>query len=448
MSEGAFTPHASTLDYIVGATAGCLMGTLNRALQVRKIVTTDGRLESEAVGEIETRRRRAGNSPHSHPRASARGGIATRSGRDASSRFTRRTAPFTAPCTRQSTSPRSWISSQSRCGLRQRIAPSFTPASAFASLVIMAASAEHSSVRAGSRRVSESITSRDNRWLKQFRAALAGDAPRASSAGTGKGAADKLSGDIAGIEGARLVETALLSGTPIIAILTSDSGMQHLADLAAAIPAEARLLRTSDRLFAQIAATETPQGIAALVRPRAATFDDLVRGIPLVLLLAGVQDPGNVGVLIRTAEAFGVSGVAACSAGGIGTANPFGPKSLRASAGSALRVPTLRGVSAPVLMAQLRVAGVKIYAACPDDAATSAAGKALPPWEVDWRAPSALRVGNEGAGLPAELVRSADHIVRIPQAAASDEGEPMDSLNASVAGAVLLYEAARQRGLH
>lgn len=310
----------------------------------------------------------------------------------------------------------------------------------------MVATVDYSSRPAGPiPRVSESITSRDNRWLKQFRAALAGDAPRAASASKTT-ATGKLNGDIAGIEGARLVETALLSGTPVIALLTSDTGAEHLARLAVSIPADARLLRTTDRLFAQIAATETPQGIAALIRPRTATFDDLVRGVPLVPLLAGVQDPGNVGVLIRTAEAFGATGVAACSAGGIGTANPFGPKSLRASAGSALRLPTLRGVSAPVLLAQLRVAGVKIYAACPDDSA-SATRQSLAPWEADWRAPSALLVGNEGAGLPAELVRSADHIVRIPQAVARDAGEPMDSLNASVAGAVLLYEAARQRGL-
>ena len=302
-------------------------------------------------------------------------------------------------------------------------------------------------------RVPESITSRDNRWLKQFRAALAGEPLRAPGE-TSKSS----SGDIAGIEGARLVETALRSGTPTIAVLASDAGMPHVEKLAGVIPADAKLLRVSDRLFAQTAATETPQGIAALVRPRMATFDDLVCGIPLVLLLAGVQDPGNVGTLIRTAEAFGATGVAASSAGGIGTANPFGPKALRASAGSALRLPTLRGVAAPVLLAQLRVAGVKIYAACPDEAVAGASGsrqsadarlptQILAPWETDWRASCALLVGNEGAGLPAELVRSADCVVRIPQAAARNAGEPMDSLNAAIAGSVLLYEAARQRGL-
>jgi RNA methyltransferase, TrmH family len=168
------------------------------------------------------------------------------------------------------------------------------------------------------------------------------------------------------------------------------------------------------------------------------------------VVLAGVQDPGNVGTLLRTAEAFGASGAAACSAGGIGTANPFEPKALRASAGSALRLPILRGVAAPLLLAQLRVAAVRIYAACPEEhfpAPAGSSGKVLAPWQADWRAPAALLIGNEGAGLPAELARSADAIVRIPQAAAPEAGVPIDSLNAAVAGGILLYEAARQRGL-
>jgi len=273
-------------------------------------------------------------------------------------------------------------------------------------------------------RVPQPITSRDNRWLKRFRSALAGDA----------------SGDLVGIEGARLVETALRSGVEISAVLVSESGARHLARLQPSMPPAARLLRTTDRLFAHAAATEAPQGIAALVRPRAATFDDLVRGLPLVLVMAGVQDPGNVGALVRTAEAFGASGAAACSAGGTGTANPFGPKALRASAGAALRLPILCGVATPILLAQLRVAGVRVYAACPDSPQAKA------PWEANWRVPAALLIGNEGAGLPAELVRSADAVVRIPQSTTPDAAAPMDSLNAAVAGSILLYEAARQRG--
>ncbi len=151
-------------------------------------------------------------------------------------------------------------------------------------------------------RVPELITSRENRWLKQFRAALAGESLR------GRGAADPET-EIVGVEGPHLVETALRAGIPVSAVLVSESGARHLSELGEWIAEPTRLLATSDRLFAQIASTETPQGIAALVQPPRACFDDLVRGgVPLVLIMAGVQDPGNVGALLRAAEAFGAIG--------------------------------------------------------------------------------------------------------------------------------------------
>jgi TrmH family RNA methyltransferase len=310
--------------------------------------------------------------------------------------------------------------------------------------------------RAAPARLSESIESRENRWLKRFRSILSGE--RSGESVRDRGESLEPRGEIAGVEGARLVETALRSGVEIVAVLFSETGTKHISRLAPWIPAEVRLLRTSDRLFASASGTETPQGVAALVRPRVGTFDDLVSGIPLILVMAGVQDPGNVGTLVRTAEAFGASGIAACAAGGIGTANPFAPKALRASAGSALRLPIVRGISAPILLAQLKVAGVRTYAACPEHVSVSgsdrAAKEARAPWEIDWRAPAALLVGNEGAGLPADLVRSADGIARIPHApraphahATNEEVSPGESLNAAIAGSILLYEAARQRGL-
>jgi len=321
---------------------------------------------------------------------------------------------------------------------------------------------------------SESIESRENRWLKRFRAALAGESSRGGASArprAGPSPQGSPEGEIAGVEGARLVETALHSGAEILALLFSETGAKHMLRLQPSLPPEARLLRTTDRLFAFASGTETPQGVAALVRPRLGTFDDLLGGTPLILILAGVQDPGNVGTLVRTAEALGASGVAACAAGSIGTANPFSPKALRASAGAALRLPIARGLSAPVLLAQLRIAGVRVCAACPDEPsdaggaasrasqreAGSAVGSAnarkpLAPWEIDWRGPVALLIGNEGAGLPEDLVRSADAVVRIPHAPhyskAGGENAPAESLNAAIAGSILLYEAARQRGLN
>ncbi len=279
----------------------------------------------------------------------------------------------------------------------------------------------------GSRRGAPGVTrieSRDNPWLKRFRAALRGE--------------DASGGGAIGIEGPHLVEEAFRAGLVMEAILVGASGERHFERLRASLPPDARILRTSDKLFAAAAGTETPQGIAALVTPRPASFEDIVRGVALVVVLVGVQDPGNVGTIIRAADAFGATGLAACAAArDSGTANPFAPKALRASAGSALRLPILRGPATPILLAQLRVAEVKTFAAV--TGTRGSAGHAVPPWEADLRKPAALLIGNEGAGLPPEIERSADARIRIPLA------EGVESLNAAMAATALLYEAARQR---
>lgn len=255
------------------------------------------------------------------------------------------------------------------------------------------------------------------------------------------------------MEGVRLVEAALGSNLPVDAVLVSESGARHLPRLGPLLASGVNLLRTSDKLFAGVADTRTPQGIAALVRPRAAAIENLVTGTALVAVLVGVQDPGNVGTVIRTAEAFGATGAATCSADGIGAADPFSPKALRASAGSALRLPIAPAVSPTILLTQLRAAHVKIYAAVADPRGASvetevtcAPRAVLRPWDIDWKKPAALLIGNEGAGLPAEFVRAADARVAIPQAAGTAR-VGVESLNAAMAASVLLYEAMRQRAM-
>src|SRR6202035_2095745 len=278
---------------------------------------------------------------------------------------------------------------------------------------------------------SAAITSRENRWLKEFRLALRGGLPTESGS--------------VGVEGVRLVEEALRSGCPIEAVLFSESGERHHERLAPlidrpeiAIP----ILRTTDRLFEGIADTEHPQGVAALVKPRAATFDDLLRvseGVcsPLLVVLAGVQDPGNVGTILRTASAFGATGAVTTASGQSGTASPFSPKALRASAGAALHLPILAGMSLPILLTQLRVAKVSTLASCVHESVDGE--KPSAPWELDWCQPIALLVGNEGAGLPEDVVHSADARIQIPMQ------RHVESLNAAAAAAVLFYEAFRQR---
>jgi TrmH family RNA methyltransferase len=156
------------------------------------------------------------------------------------------------------------------------------------------------------------------------------------------------------------------------------------------------------------------------------------------VVLAGVQDPGNVGTILRTAAAFGATGAATAASGISGTANPFSPKALRASAGAALHLPILAGMSLSILLAQLKVAGVRTLASSVHEH-TDGEQPLLAPWEVDWCQPVALLVGNEGAGLPEEVERSADARIRIPMSSG------IESLNAAAAAAVVFYEAARQR---
>jgi RNA methyltransferase, TrmH family len=301
-------------------------------------------------------------------------------------------------------------------------------------------SSPRNATRTSSARQPESISARENHWLKRFRLALAG--PPAS-------------GEITlGIEGARLVEEALRSNIKVEAVLVSESGRKHLARIIPRIGRETRLLATSDALFQNLAATETTQGVAAIVRPRRAVLDDLYGGTAsanapakannatLIVVLVGVQDPGNVGTILRTAEAMGATGVAACRSTTIGTAHIFSPKVVRASAGAAFRLPIAEGVSTAILQSQMRAAGVRMMAAT-----SSSDAEAVTPWQADMSGPVALFIGNEGAGLPTEVIQSADLRVRIPLSIASGmESENVESLNAGSAAAILLYEAACQRG--
>jgi RNA methyltransferase, TrmH family len=318
------------------------------------------------------------------------------------------------------------------------------------------------------------LTSRDNRWLKEFRMTLRGGLP--TEAG------------FVGVEGVRLTEEALQSGCPIAAVLFSETGERHRERLARLLNREQiafPVLRTTDRLFEGLADTEHPQGVAALVKPRVATLDDLLSATtvasaeacsPLLVVLAGVQDPGNVGTILRTAAAFGATGAITAASGHAGTASPFSPKALRASAGAALHLPILAGMPLGILITQLKLANVHTLASSVHDGPPVGARHAVPalsersehesiatgfslspgtadafrtavhsdttpllPWQVDWCQPIALLVGNEGAGLPEEVERSADARIRIPMASG------IESLNAAAAAAVLFYEAARQR---
>ncbi len=194
-----------------------------------------------------------------------------------------------------------------------------------------------------------------------------------------------------------------------------------------ALPEDAEHLLLPADIFASAVSTEQPQGIAALVHAPDFSADAIFRApAPLILVLAGLQDPGNVGTLLRSAEAFAASGTLLLP----GTASPWNPKALRASAGSAFRVPAVNATEAEAvgLLAQHNIPAI---------AAVARAG--APVSEAPLAGPCALLIGNEGAGLSDSLIARAAHRITIPMPG------NVESLNAAIAGSLLLYEVSRQR---
>jgi TrmH family RNA methyltransferase len=255
------------------------------------------------------------------------------------------------------------------------------------------------------------IESRQNPRVKELRAALAR---------TGK----TPSGLIA-VEGEHLIAEAMRSRLRFVTIFLRH-GYQPRGPLVD-LPHDTEQLILPADVFLSAVATEQPQGIAALVHPPAFSSDMLFRdATPLVLVLAGLQDPGNVGTLLRSAEAFAASGVLLLP----GTASPWNPKALRASAGSAFRVPAIPATEGEALHL---LAGHKV----PAIAAVARAG--TPMGKAPLAGPCALLIGNEGAGLSDALIAAAAHRITIPMPG------NVESLNAAIAGSLLLYEAARQR---
>lgn len=184
-----------------------------------------------------------------------------------------------------------------------------------------------------------------------------------------------------------------------------------------------------DRDFDELASTENSQGVISLVRPPAWTLDQLFRGTALVVVLDGVQDPGNAGTIIRSAEAFGATGVLGLK----GTVNFYNPKCQRAAAGSLFRLPCVQGLDDEMGRAALVQRNVDWYATVPK--CEPGAGKTI--YEVDLKRRTALVIGSEGRGVSQRL-RDAAIDLAIPTTG-------VESLNAAIAASILLFEARRQR---
>jgi TrmH family RNA methyltransferase len=230
------------------------------------------------------------------------------------------------------------------------------------------------------------------------------------------------------IEGATLVREALDAGwLPTVLVLTEEAAdSPEGAELARLAAASGEVVVVPARVMDAISPAAAPSGVVALASPRFGTIDDVFRPPPALAVLAvGVQDPGNLGAIVRVAEAAGATGVLACGQ----SAHPGGWRALRGSMGSAFRLPVSEAPVDAALRAS-RTHGVRIVAL---------ALGGTPMHRVDLRAPSALVVGAEGSGLPHDILDAADVVLTIPMR------PPVASLNVAVAAGLALYEARRQR---
>jgi RNA methyltransferase, TrmH family len=259
------------------------------------------------------------------------------------------------------------------------------------------------------------VSSRQNGLVKDLRKALSQSEPTAE-------------GYLA-IEGLRMIEEAIRSSLRFQAIFFSDGGSAHAARLLPQIGSQVEVLLLPNEVFVSAVNTESPQGVAALVKLRPHKFEDLLESAPDSLLVGvvGIQDPGNLGTIIRSAEAFGARAVLL----GEKTVSHFNPKAVRGSAGSIFREPLLR-VKLAESIAALKQQGIRVLA--------TSSHKGKPLHEADFTGAAMIVVGNEGAGVPQEILSLADELVTIPHS------PRVESLNAGIAASILLYEAARQRG--
>ena len=229
------------------------------------------------------------------------------------------------------------------------------------------------------------------------------------------------------VDGVRLVEEALRAAAPVEHLLVAaDPENPRLA----ALLDEARgrgipIVDVAPHVLAAVSEVETPQGVVAVVRRTPAALEPLLVRLDLLLLIVDrVQDPGNLGTMIRTADAAGASAVVLLP----GTVDPLNPKVVRASMGSLFYLPVTEW-SGERLRTALHERGVRLVA--------TDAGGTVDFRDTDYRRPLAIAVGNEGEGLSREWREAADAVVRIPIFGRAE------SLNVAVAAALVLYEAGR-----
>ena len=223
-----------------------------------------------------------------------------------------------------------------------------------------------------------------------------------------------------------LLEEALQSDCEVGAVIAAASVRPAVEAHVRRLP-DVRLVVLPDALFQETSGTGTAQGVMALVRPPVWSLDQLFRGASLLIVLDGIQDPGNAGAILRAGEAFGATGIIFLK----GTVSPYNPKAVRASAGSVFRIPLATGLDSLLARASLEQHRLDVYAAMPSGK------KGL--GQVDLTRRCAFIIGSEGRGVSDTLSAGALDL-RIPVTG-------VESLNAAMSAGILLYEARRQRAL-
>jgi TrmH family RNA methyltransferase len=234
------------------------------------------------------------------------------------------------------------------------------------------------------------------------------------------------------LDGVHLIGDALDAGITIETVAVGASHIQSDSEeglLARRLDSHGiDVIMASDDVFAALSPVRTPSGIVAIGRRTPTAAKDICAGPDhWILVLIDVQDPGNVGSLIRAAEGAGMTGAFVSGA----SANPFSWKALRGSMGSALRLPVVCGLPTSSILQCLESSGVRTVA--------SVARGGVDPDAVDWRGSVALLIGGEGLGLDETIASRCDARTTIPMSPA------VESLNAAVAGGILAYAARRQR---
>jgi TrmH family RNA methyltransferase len=225
-------------------------------------------------------------------------------------------------------------------------------------------------------------------------------------------------------ESFHLLEEALRSDCEISTVFAAESVRTAVESHVRGLK-KIRVAVLPDDLFRDISATEASQGVMALVRPPRWTVEQLFRGQSLTIILDGLQDPGNVGAILRAAEAFGATGVAFLK----GTVSPYNPKCLRASAGSIFRVPLVAAMDEQLLLAAIEQRKIEMFALMPRGSRELG--------ECNLSRKCAIITGSEGRGVSDRLrARAVSVCIRTVG---------VESLNAALATGIALYAARKQR---